>query len=185
MRRWAKGLAIGFGVLALFAVWMIAGAVWITARPADPMLWPPRQDAPGVDIIIVSNGYHAGVTLPRAALAELAGSRGYPALIAVTQRFAAYDWLEFGWGEREFYRAVPTVGDLTLGLALRALFRPGNESVLHVVGVNDAVQAYVSAQRVRVPLSRKRPGLAGRCVTSTASRPAAQPTRSRAFSARR
>ena len=33
MRRWAKGLAIALGVLALFAVWMIGGAAWITARP--------------------------------------------------------------------------------------------------------------------------------------------------------
>ena len=65
---------------------MIGGAAWITARPADPMLWPPR-DGRIVDVYVISNGYHAGLALPRARLAEFASGRGYPALIAVTQRF--------------------------------------------------------------------------------------------------
>src|SRR5436305_1829540 len=80
---------------------------------------------------------------------------GYPALIAVTQRFAAFDWIEFGWGDAEFYRLVPTVHDISLRLALRALFWPGNTSVLHVVGIkDDPARAFVSADLVRVPLSR-------------------------------
>ena len=105
MRRLAARLGVAVGVLALFAVWMIGGAAWITARPADPMLWPARDDRI-IDVYVISNGYHAGLALPRARLAEFAGGRGYPALIAVTQRFAAFDWIEFGWGEREFYRSV-------------------------------------------------------------------------------
>ncbi len=50
-------------------------------------------------------------------------------------RFAAYPWLEVGWGDEGFYRDVPTVASLNVGLALRALFRPGNPSVVQVVGV--------------------------------------------------
>src|SRR5205823_6222827 len=130
------------------------GAAWITARPTDPMLWPAR-DAEIVEVTIVSNGYHAGLALPRAALADFASGRGYPALIAVTQRFAAYDWIEFGWGDRAFYQSVPTVGDVSLRLALRALFHPGNTSVLHVAGITgDPVQALGSAELMKVPLSR-------------------------------
>lgn len=152
MRRWAKGLAIGFGLIVLFAVWMIGGAAWITARPADPMLWPARDERI-VDVYLISNGYHAGLALPREKLAEFASGRGYPALIAVTQRFAAFDWIEFGWGEREFYRSVPEVGDLNLRLALRALFYPGNQSVVHVVGISgDPTQAF-RAEMMKVPLS--------------------------------
>ncbi len=87
-------------------------------------------------------------------LAEFAGGRGYPALIAVAQRFAAFDWIEFGWGEREFYQSVPTVGDMNLRLALRALFYPGTETVLHVVGITgDPAQAF-KAEMMKVPLSR-------------------------------
>ena len=120
MLRWARGLGVALGVILLFALWMLGGAAWITARPADPMLWPAR-DARIVEVHVVSNGYHAGLALPRAALAEFAGGRGYPALIAVTQRFAAYDWIEFGWGDRAFYQSVPTVGDMNLRLALITL----------------------------------------------------------------
>ena len=83
MLRWARGLGAALGVILLFALWMLGGAAWITARPADPMLWPAR-DAQIVEVTIVSNGYHAGVALPLAALAEFASGRGYPALIAVT-----------------------------------------------------------------------------------------------------
>jgi uncharacterized protein (TIGR02117 family) len=152
MCRWAKGLAIALGILALFAVWMIAGAAWITARPADPMLWPAR-DARIVDVYVISNGYHAGLALPRERLAEFASGRGYPALIAVTQRFAAFDWIEFGWGEREFYQAVPTVGEIDWRMALRALFYPDNKSVVHVVGISGEPAQAFNAEMMKVPLS--------------------------------
>jgi len=153
MLRWARGLAIAFGVLLLFAIWMLGGAALITARPADPMLWPPR-DGHTVEVYVVSNGYHAGLALPRDVLAEFASGRGYPALIAVAQRFAAFDWIEFGWGEREFYQSVPTVGDMNLRLALRALFYPGNKTVVHVVGISGAPTDAFKAEMLKVPLSR-------------------------------
>jgi uncharacterized protein (TIGR02117 family) len=150
MRRVAAGL----GAVLLFALSILIGAAFITARPSDPKLWPPREGERAIEIVVISNGYHAGVALPRAALAEFASGRGYPALIGVTQRFASYDWIEFGWGDREFYRSVSTAADLSLPLALRALFWPGNISVLHVVGIGgDPAQAFTSVELVRVPLS--------------------------------
>jgi uncharacterized protein (TIGR02117 family) len=155
MRRGAARIAAGIGVVLLVLLGVLVGAAYITARPADPMLWPPRDGAGTVQIVVVSNGYHAGLALPRAALAEFASGRGYPALIAVTQRFAAFEWIEFGWGDREFYRSVPTVGDVSLPVALRALFRPGNTTVLHVVGLaGDPERIFTGAELVRIPLSR-------------------------------
>jgi uncharacterized protein (TIGR02117 family) len=151
---WTGRIAVVFGVFLLFAVWMIGGAAFITARPADPMLWPARPDAPTVEIVVVSNGYHAGIALPRAALADYASGRGYPALIAVAQRFAAFEWVEFGWGDREFYRAVPTPGDFSIPLALRALFRPGNDSVVHVAGLDRDPERIFIAEFARIALSR-------------------------------
>jgi uncharacterized protein (TIGR02117 family) len=146
--------AAGFGIALLLVLAMLAGAALWTARPSDPALWPPRADAPSIEIVLVSNGYHAGLALPRAALAELASQRGYAALIAVTQRFAPYDWIEFGWGELEFYRSVPTPSDLSVGLALRALLVPGNPSVLHVVGIDrDPTRAF-TGETMRISLSR-------------------------------
>ena len=73
----------------------------------------------------------------------------------VAQRFAAFEWIEFGWGDREFYQSVPTVADISLPVALRALFRPGNTSVLHVVGITaDPARVFTSGELVRIPLSR-------------------------------
>ena len=80
-------------------------------------------------------------------------ARGYPALIAVTQRFAAFDWIEFGWGEREFYQSVPTVGDIDWRFALRALFHPENRSVVHVVGISGDPTQVFKAEMMKVPLS--------------------------------
>jgi uncharacterized protein (TIGR02117 family) len=151
MRRVAIGLAVV--LLALF--WILVIATIGTMRYADPMLWPPRPDARTVEIHVVSNGYHTGLAIPRETLAEFASGRGYPALTAVTQRFNQFPWIEIGWGDEEFYRKVPNVGDLTLPIALRALFSPGNKSVLHVVGVPaDPVRVFASAEIVRVSLSQ-------------------------------
>ncbi len=146
---------VGLGVILLGALWALVGAAFITARPADPMMWPPRPGAETIEIYVTSNGYHSGVALPRAKLAEYASGRGYPALIAVTQRFADFDWIEFGWGDAEFYRITPTAADVSIRVALRALFWTGNKSVLHVVGIRGEVaRAFTNADLVRVPLSR-------------------------------
>jgi len=150
MRRVAAGL----GIVLLLAVAIVGGAAIWTARPSDPALWPPRADTPAIDIAVISNGYHAGLALRRTALAERASQRGYAALIAVTQRFGAFEWIEFGWGDRDFYRLVPTAGDLSISLALRALFLPGNTAVLHVVGFDgDPAQVFPEDETMRVPLS--------------------------------
>ena len=106
-----------------------------TVRSGDPKLYPPPAGAPAIDVFIVSHGYHAGIVVPRDRTAEVAGTLGLRALMAVTARFGAYAWLEIGWGDQGFYTSVPTVASLTVPMALRALFRPGNPSVVHVVGL--------------------------------------------------
>jgi uncharacterized protein (TIGR02117 family) len=153
MWRHAARLGRVLGMVLLLALGLLGAAAVVTARPADPALWPAPPHERRIDIVVTSNGYHAGVALPRAALAEVASARGYPALIAVTQRFAPFEWIEFGWGDRDFYRAVPTAGDVTLGLALRALFWPGNTSVLHVVGLDRDPEQAFAADFVHVPVS--------------------------------
>jgi uncharacterized protein (TIGR02117 family) len=149
MRKAARriGLALAI-VVGLFVVAVVA-----TARRGDAALYPPAAGAPSVRILLVHNGYHSGIVLPRAPVAQLAGERGHGALIGVTTRFAAYSWLEIGWGDEDFYRHVPTPGDMTLGVALRALFRPGNPSVLHVVGLSDPPAQIARSPMVALNLS--------------------------------
>jgi uncharacterized protein (TIGR02117 family) len=149
MRKAARRVCLALAITAT----IFAAAVLLTARRGDAALYPPAAGAPSVRILLVHNGYHTGVVLPRAAVAQLAGQRGYAALIAVTTRFADYRWLEIGWGDEDFYRHVPTPGDLTLGLALRALFRPNNPTVLHVVGVTDPRAQFAGAPMAELDLS--------------------------------
>lgn len=79
-----------------------------------------------IDVYLVSNGVHVDVLVPasrpeqdwRAWLPEEAGLPWSPLLA-------------FGWGERNFYLNVPEWGDLTPGVALRAVFLP-SRTAMHV-----------------------------------------------------
>jgi uncharacterized protein (TIGR02117 family) len=153
VRRLRRALAVVLAVAAALVLALAAAAV-VTARPGDPALFPPHGEAP-VQMFVVSSGYHAGLGIRREDLAALARDAGLPSLIAVATRFAAYEWLEIGWGEERFYRTVPQLGDLSVGLALSALFAPGNGSVLHVVGLDaDPGTVFPDVDVVPVPLSR-------------------------------
>jgi uncharacterized protein (TIGR02117 family) len=141
------------GLAALIAVGLFVAVTIATARFGDRSLWPPALGAPTSEIFVVSHGYHSGIILQRSALADAASRRGLPALGVVASRFAGFDRVEIGWGDERFYREVPTVGSLTVPLALRALLRPGNPSVLHVVGIaNHPRAAFANSDIVRVKL---------------------------------
>jgi uncharacterized protein (TIGR02117 family) len=131
LRRIGLGIA---GALIVLILVLILTTV-LTARSPDPALWPPAPGEPRIEIFVVSHGYHAGLVLPRETMAEAASQRGHVALGAMAQRFAGYRFVEIGWGDESFYRHVPNIASLTFGLAVRALFRPGNPSVVHVVGL--------------------------------------------------
>jgi uncharacterized protein (TIGR02117 family) len=63
--------------------------------------------------------------------------------------FDTYDFVEIGWGERDFYMDA---GDSTL-LAIKAMLWP-NDSVMHLVGVNgDLAATFRHSSIVRVELS--------------------------------
>ncbi len=154
MRWFFRGL--GVGVAATFIVFV--ALLLITARAGDPALWPPKEDAPSTDIYLVSNGYHAGLVLPTAQLAEIASRNDVSVLAVIAESFGSYPFIEIGWGEEQFYAAVPTAAQMTFGMAVRALFWPGNASVLHVAGLPDNPrQVFRQADIVRVALSE--PGL--------------------------
>src|SRR5262245_25960245 len=142
------GLTLAIAVL-LFAVATIAAARW-----GNRSLWPPAPGAPTTELFIVSHGYHAGIIVPRAALADEASRRGLSALGYLATRFADFDRLEIGWGDEGFYREIPMAESVTMALAMRALFHPGNPSVLHVVGVNgDPRAVFANSDLVRVNIS--------------------------------
>lgn len=145
--------AFGRGVKGLAALLLLFMAlVGLTARPGDPKLFPAGGE--GIDIVLVSNGYHAGLALPRQALADLAGESGLAALMAVTTRFQHYSWLEIGWGDDAFYRSTPTTDSIPWGLAFQALAGLGDGTVLHVVGFQDTPErTFALSETVRIRLS--------------------------------
>ena len=61
------GLAIVVGLLIVTTI--------LTARTGDPALWPPAAGSPTVEILVVSHGYHSGLALPRALVADVADTR--------------------------------------------------------------------------------------------------------------
>jgi uncharacterized protein (TIGR02117 family) len=144
------------GHIVLAAIVLLLAVTLLTARSGDPALWPPAPGAPAIEIHLVSHGYHSGIVLPREALSRVADERARPALIAVGQRFAAYPFVEVGWGDEGFYRAVPDAASLTVALALRALFMPGNASVVHVVGLaRPARETFPASDIIRIELSEE------------------------------
>jgi uncharacterized protein (TIGR02117 family) len=149
-----RTIARAVGVAGMAAVMLFVVAAIATARPGDRTLWPPAAGVPTTEAFVISHGYHSGLLLPRRSLQE-AGERGLPALAQIATRFAGFEWLEIGWGDEGFYRLAPTIESVTVPLALRALLRPGNRSVLHVVGFNGAPRAvFVHSELIRLELGR-------------------------------
>jgi uncharacterized protein (TIGR02117 family) len=122
-------------LVAAVLVLTLLAAVLLPLRRGDPALYPAAPGAPSIEVSVVSHGYHAGLVVARDALVRTAREGGLAALGEVAERFAAFPLLEIGWGDAGFYRGVPTLADLRVVEGLRALLLPGNESVLHVVGL--------------------------------------------------
>ena len=123
LRRSGQAGALAVGSAVLYVAAAEALSRWTVHADADPL-------AGQIDLYFVSNGVHIDVWVPtvhatqdwRTFLpAELHGNDG-PSVAGYTA---------FGWGDRGFYTEVPTWDDLTLGVALRAVFWP-SATAMHV-----------------------------------------------------
>jgi len=88
-----------------------------------------------IEIFVVSHGWHTGLILP--------GRQIRQKLPGLLKRFTGAAYIEFGWGDQEFYQA----GDPGTGLALKAILWPTN-SVVHAAALPDCVIKYFSASEV-------------------------------------
>ena len=150
IRRLARRLLLA----AAAVIVVLMAAVLVTARHGNPSLYPPAAGTGTVEIFVVNHGYHTGIVLPRAATSDVGERKSLAALIAITSRLAAFPFLEIGWGDEGFYRSAPTISAVTVPMALRALFRPGNPSVLHVVGLSESPLAvFANSELVPIRLS--------------------------------
>jgi uncharacterized protein (TIGR02117 family) len=131
---------------------LLVGLSFALRQPADPALYPPQGNA--ITIRVVDHGYHAGLILPRYILTDMAAAENLPRLSAALAVFSAFDHVEIGWGEENFYRSVPAASLAAIPHVLRAMLNPANTSVLHIVGINgDARRAFPSGDLITLNLS--------------------------------
>jgi uncharacterized protein (TIGR02117 family) len=120
----ARRLLLGLvGLLLVYgAAGLIGGAV-----PVNRDWRAPEQ---GVEIWIESNGIHTGIVVPKVA----AGIDWRPLARAehlADPRYAGYDHLSFGWGERAFYLETQTWADVKPATVLAAAVG-SRETLVHV-----------------------------------------------------
>jgi uncharacterized protein (TIGR02117 family) len=98
-------------------------------------LYPPAPADLVKPIYVINHGWHTGIAVRRADLPEGV----WPELPDV----ADSEYVEVGWGNREFYMAP----EGTLGLALKAVLWP-TPGVLHVVGFDGPVQEFFRQREI-------------------------------------
>lgn len=98
-------------------------------------LYPPGPAEPVKTIYVINHGWHTGIAVRRANIPESV----WPEHAEV----ADSEYLEVGWGAREFYMAP----EGTLGLALKAVLWP-SPAVLHVVGFDGPVAQFFPEREI-------------------------------------
>jgi len=122
------------GIVRTLMHFFVVVACCACAAPAKD-LFPPGDNAVTKPIYLVSHGWHAGMVLRRADI---------PAnLWPENVDFPYAEFLEVGWGDKQYYQTP----DAHLGTTLRAALWP-TSSVLHIVGFNGAVTAYYSSSEI-------------------------------------
>jgi uncharacterized protein (TIGR02117 family) len=89
------------------------------------------------EIYIVSHGWHTGFVVPAEAILKQ--------LPQLKDRFKNTPYIEFGWGDRDFYQAQ----EITSGLTIQAIFWP-TESVIHAVAIPERADIYFPNSDVEV-----------------------------------
>jgi uncharacterized protein (TIGR02117 family) len=116
-------------------------ALGACAAPESNPVAPGNPD-PGVPVYLVAHDKHSGIAVLRSDI---------PAgLWPEIRDFPQADYLEVGWGEREYYYGR----DQGFTGAMRAAFGSNNPSVLHVAGVRGSLaKSFPASEIIEVKLS--------------------------------
>jgi uncharacterized protein (TIGR02117 family) len=124
VRHWLGRLAKGLAMLVLCyaAAGMIGGSI-----PANAASVQPTE---GIRIFVEDNGIHTGIVMPvSAAGVDWRGT--FPASDIGDPRYAGFDHVAVGWGDRAFYVETPTWSDISPAVVVRAAVG-SSRTVLHV-----------------------------------------------------
>ncbi len=108
-----KRVVAGLG--AIIVLYLAAGLI----GGAIPVNRGWREPANGVTIWVESNGVHTGIVVPKLAAGVDWRTLAKPGDLG-DSRYAGYDHLSFGWGERAFYLETPTWWDVRPATVLAA-----------------------------------------------------------------
>jgi hypothetical protein len=122
-----RRLKLWVGVLVALAA-VFAAATLLTARPADPDLYPAQPGEPAVMVYVLTNPLHSNLAIPTSLLTRTPG----PTAEAVG-RLAPAPWVRIGWGDARFYQGRGW-SPARLADGMRALFAPHNPSVVRLGG---------------------------------------------------
>lgn len=105
---------------------LLLGAAALAACTAQgPAPAPPDAGPPAHTVYVFGDSWHAGIVIARADLPR-------DGRLPETADFPRAAFLEFGWGDREYYPEPQP----TAGMALRAALVP-SPSVMHVAGFSE------------------------------------------------
>lgn len=136
MRRLLAPLAVGAVLIAGNA----AGCAY--TRPGDPELYPAKPGEPAVTLYLVNNGFHTNLAMPR----ERVLGRGGPAAQALAS-LPPEPWVLAGFGDAVFYKERGA-GLKRFGSALRAMFAPGNRSLINLETLEAAPPQLFEARHI-------------------------------------
>lgn len=108
--------------------------------------FPPESNEETMAIHVAIYHGHSGIILPYSSISD--------DLQRFIIRFKGYPFVEFGWGDEDFYRTP----EANAYIAIKAALLP-TASVLHVVGIKGSVEEYVAGVNIyriyRIELSRE------------------------------
>lgn len=151
MRRFIKWLLLSLAVLPL----ALAALYLATMRNGDAALYPALEGEETFPVYLADHGYHAGLMVRRADLDRFSLALDDKVLSVLFVRYQAYEWVEIGWGDEQFYRFAPTISHVTASMAFSALSGMNETTVLHVVGLSRPPDAtFRNSDLQRIELSR-------------------------------
>lgn len=139
-------------------IFLIVFLTYACSNPTTEVRFP--EEGQNVrSVLIVHDAWHAAIVIKKADIPA--------AVLPELRDFPSAEYLEFSWGDRDYFPA-PHPG---LGLALKAAFWSSG-SILHVVGFKDTVEkAYPGAEIIEVTLSEEDFQRLIKFISDTFSRP--------------
>jgi uncharacterized protein (TIGR02117 family) len=134
----------GLGVVIPGLVVALSACTILGAHPGDPSLYPPSKSAVSVPVYLIDNGFHSDLALSRKVIAAQPHRVGRAAAMT-----SGDPWIVMGWGDAHFYSRQGPAEARAVD-AVRALFWPGNASVVRLEGIPRQPDEYYIAGAVKV-----------------------------------